>query len=61
MSFSDLSAIPAFRSEFESPEQLAASGAVLVGFFQEALRGVPWDLRRGASSTNPIIRIDSSN
>jgi predicted dienelactone hydrolase len=61
MSFSDLSAIPAFRSEFESPEQLAASGAILLGFFQEALRGVPWDPRRGAANTNPIIRIDSSH
>jgi predicted dienelactone hydrolase len=59
MSFSDLSAIPAFRSDSEAPEQLAASRAVLLGFFQEALRGVPWDLRHQGANA-PIIRIDRS-
>jgi hypothetical protein len=60
MSFSDLSVIPAFRSEAETPEQLAASGAVLLGFFQEALRGKPWDLLHQGANANPIIRIDRS-
>ena len=58
MSFSDLSAIPAFRSEYETREQLAASGVVLLGFFEEALRGVPWDLLHRGARVNPIIRID---
>lgn len=60
MSFSDLSAIPGFRSETETAEQLLASRAILLGFFQEALRGKPWDRSYRGANGNPIVRIDRS-
>jgi len=57
MSFTDLSAIPEFRTPSESPEQLTAARKVLVAFFDEALRGTPSKWLHGESSGDPVVRI----
>ena len=56
MSFSDLSAIAAFRSNDESVPQLRAARTVLLEFFEEALRGRPSALLDRGAVGDSLIR-----
>ena len=58
MSFTDLSAIPELRTASESSEQLVAMRRVLLGFFEEAMRGIPSPLFRAEAVGDSLIRIN---
>ena len=57
MSFTDLSAIPDFRTASESPAQLTAARRVLVEFFDEALRGAHSKWLHGETAGDPLVRV----